>query len=102
MSTPLFRNKVVSRLVEDLVGPLSAHEILADRPTQRYSTGILYPRGSQILAEEDDEGGLAVNLSEDTASEPVAAEVSLYTTLKPSSAGLSFAVRPEKKTRAPK
>jgi len=97
----LFRETVVYRLIEDLIGPLSEYEILTDRPTQRYSTGILYPRGSRILPEEDEDEGLAVNEMEDVASDPTLSEVSLYTTLKPSSAGLSFAVRPEKEGTRP-
>jgi len=100
-TTPLFREVIVNRLIEDLIGPLSEHEILTDRPTQRYSTGILYPRGSQMLPEEDEDGGLAVNVMEDTASDPALSGVSLHTALKPSSAGLSFAVRPEKEGTLP-
>ncbi len=100
-STTLFRNIIVNRLVEDFIGPLSTHEILTDRPTQRYSTGILYPRGSQILPEEDEDGGLAVNEMEDAASDPTSPGVSLHSTLKPSSAGLSFAVKSEKEGTLP-
>ena len=40
----LFRDTIASRLREDLVGPRSEHEVLTDRPTQFYSTGILYPQ----------------------------------------------------------
>ena len=57
-ATPLFRDRIVSRLVEDLVGPLAELETLTDRPTQRYSTGILYPTGSRIEPEEDQDRGL--------------------------------------------
>ncbi len=92
MSAP-FRDRVVERLKQDLVGPLSENEILTDRPTQRYSTGILYPRDSQIQPEEDEDGGLAVNEDEDTASGPDTSGVSLHATMKPSAAGLSFAVK---------
>ena len=90
----LFRDRVVQRLKQDLVGPLSEKETLTDRPTQRYSTGILYPRDSQIEPEEDQDGGLAVNEDEDSASGPDTSGVSLQSTMKPSAAGLSFAVKP--------
>ena len=93
MSSPLFRDKILARLVEDLVGPLGPAELLADRPTQRYSTGILYPRNSRIDPEDDQDGGGAVNLTEDSASQPEDSGVSLHAALKPSAAGLSFAVR---------
>ena len=94
-ATPLFRDRIVSRLVEDLVGPLAELETLTDRPTQRYSTGILYPTGSRIEPEEDQDRGLAVNVIEDAASDPEIAGVPLHAALKPSVAGISFAVEPD-------
>lgn len=92
MSTHLFRDQIVVRLVEDLVGPLDPKEVLSDRPTQRYSTAILYPRDARIDPQEDDDGGLPVNVNEDAASEPEEAGVSLHAALKPATAGLSFAL----------
>ena len=91
----LFRDTIATRLREDLVGPRSEHEVLTDRPTQLYSTGILYPQDSPIEDEEDQDQGLAVNVNEDAASDPDTAGVPLYAVLKPSVAGLSFAVNPE-------
>ena len=92
---PLFRDTIASRLREDLIGPRTEREVLSDRPTQLYSTGILYPQDSPIEEEEDQDHGLAVNEAEDTASDPDTAGVPLYAALKPSVAGLSFAVKPE-------
>ena len=63
MSTGSLRDRVIVRLVEDLVGPLTSDEVLADRPSQRYSTGILYPRGSRIRPEENEDGGQEYNHS---------------------------------------
>ena len=93
MTVP-FRDRMHDRLVQDLIGPLTEDESFPDRPTQRYSTGILYPARSQIQPEEDGDGGLAINETEDAAGEPDSS-VSLNAALKPSVAGLSFAVRPE-------
>lgn len=90
-ATPL-RDRILTRLIEDLIGPLAPNEVLSDRPTQRYSTGILYPRDARIEAQEDEDGGLAVNIAEDAASQPDEAGVSLHAALKPAAAGLSFAV----------
>ncbi len=92
MSTQLFRDRILARLVQDLVGPMDVNEILSDRPTQRYSTGILYPRGARIEPHEDEDGGLAANVNEDAASEPEEAGVSLHAVLKPAAVGLSFAL----------
>ena len=101
MSTPLFRDRILVRLAEDLVGPIAPNEILSDRPTQRYSTGILYPRDAPIEPQEDEDGGLAVNEKEDAASEPEEAGVSLHAALKPATAGLSFALESSSKQRHP-
>jgi len=86
------RTQIFQRLVEDLVGPLEPNEVISDRPTQRYSTGILYPLDSRIGPEENVDGGAAVNIGEDAASLPEEIGVSLHAALKPSSAGLSFAL----------
>jgi hypothetical protein len=101
MSARPFRDRIVARLIEDLVGPMSPTEVFSDRPTQRYSTGILYPRGSRIGAEEDEDGGQAVNEVEDAVSSYEDSGVSLHAALKPSVAGMSFAVRPTTKGKPP-
>ena len=95
MRAPLLRDQLVLRLIGDLVGPLSDHEILTDRPTQRYSTGILYPLNSKIEPEADEDGGLPAEKFEDAPSSSEDAGVSLHAVLKPSSAGLSFAAKPD-------
>ena len=94
MSAHSFRDEILFRLTQDLVGPLSPHEIISDRPSQRYSTGILYPRNAPIQPEEDEDGGEPVNVNED-ASELTDPGVSLHAALKPASAGLSFAMQGE-------
>ena len=99
--TAFFRDTLANRLREDLIGPLEENEILSDRPTQRYSTGILYPLDSAMEAEEDQDLDLQVNVNEDSASDPDTDGVPLYATLKPSVAGLSFAVEPRESQRHP-
>jgi hypothetical protein len=88
-----FRDRIVARLREDLAGPSSENEVFSDRPTQRYSTGILYPSDSEVAPEEDDDGALTVNEIDDSASNPDTTGVSLLFAWKPSSAGFSFAVK---------
>lgn len=94
MSTQ-FRDEILLRLRQDLIGPLNPNEVLSDRPSQRYSTGILYPRDAPILPEENEDGGAAVNEDEDSPSQPEEPGVSLHAALKPASAGLSFALQSE-------
>jgi hypothetical protein len=89
----LFRDRVLTRFFEDLVGPLATDEVLSDRPTQRYSTGILYPKDAPHEPQEDEDGGLQVNVEDDSTSAPEESGVSLHAALKPAAAGLSFAVQ---------
>jgi hypothetical protein len=91
MATALdVREFVVRRLREDLVGPTNGRdEIIAGRPSDRYLTGILFPRNAFLSAEEDEK------LEADDEEEEVAAadQVALWRTRRPASAGVSFAVR---------
>lgn len=85
---------MADRLRQDLIGPMAPNEALGDRPSQRYATGILYPKDTNVAPEEDEDGdGLVVNQAEDGPSGPDSG-VALHTTLKPSVMGMSFAIRP--------
>src|SRR5687767_2723427 len=89
MTPEEIRGTIVRRLQRDLMGPDAADEIIADRPSDRYLTGILFPRQLRIGAEEDDE----LASGEDESGETSEAEaVPLANCIKPASMGLSFAV----------
>lgn len=93
-----FRDSILDRLTEDLIGPSASTELLADRPTQRYSTGILYPRDTHLAPQEDEDGGQVVDSNDDQTSSYDSA-VSLHASLKPASAGMSFAIQPHEHQR---
>ena len=40
----MIRDLFVERLAMDLIGPGSPCEVISDRPSDRYLTGILFPR----------------------------------------------------------
>jgi len=87
-----FRRALVTRLESDLFEAGAPGEVLLDRPSDRYMTGILYPQESEVTSEEDDDfatggEGQEQGLPESEDGVPLAA------TLKPASAGLSFAIR---------
>ena len=86
----LFREQIANRLLEDLVGPIATDEVLRDRPSDRYMTGILHPQETEMAAEDDDE--LVGGDDGDAEADIVPDGVPLISTLKPSSAGLSFCV----------
>ena len=88
------RELFVSRLIHDLVGPGATDEVITDRPTERYTTGILYPKDIALGPEEDDESGA----NDDEETIPALAPdtgTPLWVTRKPATMGLSFAVEGE-------
>lgn len=87
--TDAARQRMVERLTQDLMGPLSADEILQDSPSEIYMTGILFAQKSPHGVDET-EGAVLASDEEDDAVSRVPPD-----TFRPSSAGLSFAVRPE-------
>jgi len=49
------RDTLLERMKVDLIGPESPDELISDRPTDRYLTGILFPPRTTISPEDDDE-----------------------------------------------
>ena len=49
------REHVLGRLRLDLLGPITEDEIIEDRPSDRYLTGVLFPPGTPFGAEQDDD-----------------------------------------------
>lgn len=84
------RNILLGRMKADLIGPGSQDEEISDRPTDRYLTGILFPPRTDISPEHDDEASDA-----DDADESGTAQdgIKIGSGFRPSSAGLSFAIR---------
>ncbi len=79
------RDEIVSRLHADLVGPHSPDEILENKPSDVYLTGILWPSRSEIsLTEEDGSGG-------DSEDDDISPGLSIAGQQRPSTMGVSFA-----------
>lgn len=91
MSSPAqVRDLLVERLTRDLVGPqdlAKPDEILADYPTDKYLTGIIYPLESRVPQEEDED--MSAGDGDGDADD---AAVPLVNCRRPASAGLSFMV----------
>lgn len=87
------RDILMDRLKRDLVGPHTEDEVLDDRPSDVYLTGILWPRETRIGAEEDER--LASSGSEESEMDGGGEEeaASLAGMIRPCSAGVSFAAR---------
>lgn len=96
-----FREKLVSRLQRDLLGPTDGdQEIISDAPVTAYSAGVLFPRrkdGETVRTEQAEQdvdlapAALAAEENPDTG-------VSLANVQTPSSMGLTFAVDPAMST----
>ena len=83
MST--IRENIVTRIEEDLIGPHSSDEILQNKPSDIYLTGILWPSRTEISLTEDD-GGTGESEDDD-----IAPGLSIGGQQRPSTMGVSFA-----------
>lgn len=82
----------MKRMESELVGPNMMNEELYESPTQRYLTGILWPVGTEIEKEDDEDNSTEEDGEESGLPERTAP---LMQAMKPSSIGLSFVVNPE-------
>ena len=87
------RDVLLTRLKRDLMGPYTDDEVLSDRPSDLYMTGILWPRKSRMGGEEDESLGASSTEQSEMDSGGEEEEVSLSGTIRPCSAGVSFAAR---------
>ena len=87
----MIRDLFVERLAMDLIGPGAPDEIISDRPSDRYLTGILFPPRTGLGAEQDEDSETAGDLEGGPGTEAVAGA----NVTRPSTAGMSFALRPE-------
>lgn len=83
------RSRIIKEVRTDLIGPHEPEEVLTDRPTVQYLTGILYPSGVEMDKEEDDSLGVGGSEEDDDSSIQITAASQ---TMNPASLGLSFAV----------
>ena len=87
------RDRLIARVADDLIGPkFGPDEVIDERPTGRYLTGILFPQQT-TFPEEEDETVQAENTAGGDEAEEAAEEVALFRSFKPSTCGFSFAVR---------
>ena len=87
--TTATRDILVERFRQDLLGPATEDELINERPTDRYLTGLLSPNGEQLDPSEDDALG-TVGDDEDDPSDDAPAP--LAGSLRPSTCGISFAL----------
>jgi hypothetical protein len=90
------RERLIERLLEDLFGPGQEGDGISERPSDRYLTGILFPRNSEIPAEQD-QGELSAAGAEDDEADDTPAP--LAGGFRPSTCGLSFALTHHEKPR---
>lgn len=85
------KQNLITRLTQDLLGPLEENELLFPYPSDVYLTGILFPPKSDVAPEDNDqlqaEGGRGIDTNDVSQD-----EVSLVAVKRPASAGISFVV----------
>ena len=85
------RIEIIKRLKEDLVGPKNGiDEILNERPSERYITGIIFPKRTEIPSEQHEQND-KVN-SSSVLDEDDDQESSIYKNFKPATCGISFVI----------
>jgi Helicase conserved C-terminal domain len=84
------RELLVERLHQDLVGPRQPNEVLSDRPSDVYLTGVLWPPRVEMTGEDDDQLATGGSSSATDAQNNEADSVPANYLQKPSVAGISF------------
>lgn len=87
MSRRNVRGALIQNAVRVLVGPFEEQECLESAPSDTYLTGILWPRGTQLSAEDDDSGTPAAE-----GEEGVELPVPGFRAIRPCSIGMTCAV----------
>lgn len=87
------RAKMSARLKQDLIGPRGELEALRGKPSDVYLTGILWPQGSAMPLDQDEKLEFGSAGKSDEKVEEGTEEVPSKSIMRPSSAGLSFAIR---------
>lgn len=82
------RSRLIRQCSNMLLGPMEPDEKIGAAPSDTYLTGILWPRGTQIGAEEDEGDAGPVGDRDDEAE----AAVPGYRAIRPCSIGLTFSV----------
>lgn len=89
----LDRDILLDRLHQDLVGPDKEDEELKSLPSDLYLTGILWPRETRVDPEEDQRLGAEGGGDGASDSGGEEEEIAIFSTRRPSTAGISMAVR---------
>lgn len=87
MSKHDVRETLIASAARVLVGPYEELECLESAPSDTYLTGILWPKGTSISADEDDGGGATAE-----GEEGIELPVPGFRAIRPCSIGMTFAV----------
>ena len=96
------RERILDRLLEDLIGPREAAEILGSRPSDVYLTGILWPKNTFLAPEEDERLSVSSGESEEGEESADSGQAASVPMRRPSAAGISFAARSTREGAAPR
>lgn len=87
-----FRKKVVSFVRADIVGPSEEAEVIADKPTWRYASGVLFPLEDDSESVQQTSGGDDETQDMEYREEDLDTSMERTSSYLPSAMGLSFLV----------
>jgi len=95
------RKKLVDAIIKEFVGPGSEEvgpppeeEVITDKPTNRYTAGMIYPQEAPAEAEDDIAGdNIVATASESDHDETIDSHINMANQFFPSAIGLSFCVK---------
>ena len=87
------RRKLLERLRADVIGPSYGEaEHINERPSDRYLTGVLFPQNMEQAGQEDEKLEDVQTGKVENADPGNGGNVSLFRSVRPSTAGISFAL----------
>jgi len=88
------RDKIIERLSMDLIGPISEDEVINNKPSDLYMTGILWPAKTEFSSADDDSA-----TDSDSDEDDLQNTLPMQGQQKASSMGITFAVPEDSKSQ---
>lgn len=94
MKAPIARETLYLRLVADLHGPIDDNETIDDAPSERYLTGVLFPRQA-VVGKEEEEGLSTADQDIDGSGSGKGDAIASVNRRRPAAMGVSFLLKTE-------
>lgn len=92
------RNEFVAEVRSRLIGPSTADEELREKPSKRYLTGMVFPKGASTAGAVRDEEELGDDISDDDEDPEIESPMDMLFQKLPASVGITFAIAPDEQS----